>query len=143
MNGYGQREYKRTQVTTVDKGRLIVLLYDGAIKFIHQAKECASTGDIEGKCNNINRSLDIISELNNSLNMSEGGDVAANLRRLYLFMSEHLIKGKIKKENQYLDDVLRMLNTLNEAWNQVVSQPEAQAAVDHKDKKSLRAQVTV
>ncbi len=98
MSSYGPNEYKRTQITTVDKGRLIVLLYDGAIKFINQAKACAESGDVEGKCNNINRAMDIIGELNHSLNMNDGGEIAVNLRRLYQFLSDRLLEGKISKE---------------------------------------------
>ncbi len=143
MNTYGQRQYKHTQVTTVDKGRLIVLLYDGAIKFLRQARDCAELGDVEGKSTNINRALDIINELNQSLNMAEGGEIAQNLRRLYLFMSDHLIQGKIKKDLGYIDNVVRMLGSLNEAWNFVASQPEAQEVVSSEDKKSTRAQITV
>lgn len=143
MNNYGQGQYKRTQVTTVDKGRLIVLLYEGAIKFLHQARDCAVAKDVEGKSNNINKALDIIHELNQSLNMADGGDVAQNLRRLYIFMSDHLIQGKIKKETKHLDQVIDMLSNLNEAWNQVASMPEAQNAVPKEERKSLKTQITV
>ncbi|MBW2621523.1 MAG: flagellar export chaperone FliS [Deltaproteobacteria bacterium] len=143
MSSYGPKEYKRTQVTTVDKGRLIVLLYDGAIKFIHQAKECAELGDIESKCNNINKAMDIISELNHSLNMSDGGEIALNLRRLYQFLNDRLLEGKIKKETHYLVEVEKILSTLNEAWNEVVSTPEAKESIPRHDTKSLKASVKV
>ena len=143
MNAYGQRQYQHTQVTTVDKGRLIVLLYEGAIKFLRQAKDCVEAGDIAGKSNYINRTLDIIAELNQSLNMKEGGDLSANLRRLYLFWSEHLVQAKIKKDTRHIDDVIRMMGSLNEAWNYVASQPEAQEVVPKNQATNLRAQVTV
>jgi flagellar secretion chaperone FliS len=143
MNVYGQKQYRHTQVTTVDKGRLIVLLYEGAIKFMRQATDCAQCGDIAGKANNINRALDIIAELNQSLNLSEGGEIAANLRRLYLFWSEHLIQAKIKKDTKNIMDVIGMMSSLNEAWNYVVAQPEAQEAVPKNESKSLKAQITV
>ena len=143
MSGYGQMQYKRTQVTTVDKGRLIILLYEGAIKFIRQAKECAESGDIEGKANNINRAMDVVAELNHSLNITDGGEIAANLRRLYLFMSDQLLTGKVKKETHYLDEVTRLLSALNEAWNEVVSKPEAQQAVPQEEAASQRASVKV
>ena len=143
MNAYGQRQYMNTQVTTVDKGRLIVLLYEGAIKYLRQALECCECGDVPGKANNINRALDIIGELNQSLNMDEGGEIAANLRRLYLFFSEHLIQGKIKKDNRNVEEVLKMLVSLCEAWNHVTNQPDAQEAVPKNEGTSLRSQVTV
>jgi flagellar protein FliS len=143
MNVYGQRQYKRTQVTTVDKGRLIVLLYEGAIKFLRQAKECSETGDIPGKAGFINRALDIIAELNQSLNMNEGGEISVNLRKLYLFWSDHLIQGKIKKDSKNIDDVLKMMSSLCEAWDYAVSQPEAQDSIPKTESKNVRAQLTV
>lgn len=143
MNAYGQKQYKHTQVTTVDKGRLIVLLYEGAIKFLRQAKDCCEDGDVPGKANNINRALDIIAELNQSLNVNDGGELAANLRKLYLFWSEHLIQAKIKKDSRNLDDVINMMNSLNEAWNSIVSKPEAQEAVPKSQGASLKAQIRV
>ena len=143
MNAYGQRQYQHTQVTTVDKGRLIVLLYEGATKFLRQAKDCSESGDIAGKSNNINRALDIIAELNQSLNMNEGGDLSANLRRLYLFWSEHLVQAKIKKDTKNVDDVIKMMSSLTEAWNHIASQPEAMEAVPKNTSKSLRGQITV
>jgi len=143
MNTYGQRQYQHTQITTVDRGRLIVLLYEGAIKFLRQARDCSETGDLEGKSNNINKALDIINELNQSLNMTEGGELAQNLRRLYLFMSDYLLKGKIKRDPHYIDDVLRMLTNLNGAWNEVVSRPEAQEAIQKNEKNNVRSQITV
>jgi len=143
MNGYGQRQYRHTQVTTTDKGRLIVLLYEGAIRFLHQARECAEAGDVAGKCNYINRALDIIAELNQSLNMNEGGELSTNLRRLYLFWSEHLIQAKIKKDTKQIDEVIQMLSSLNDAWSTVASQPEAQDAVPKTDGQNVRAQITV
>ena len=143
MNAYGQKKYQQTQVTTVDKGRLIVLLFEGAIKFLHQAKECAECNDISGKSSNINRVLDIIAELNQSLNLTEGGELAVNLRQLYMFWSSHLLQAKIMKESTNIDDVIKMMDSLNEAWNQVVSQRDAQEVIPKSEGVSLKAQITI
>jgi len=126
MTGYGQQQYKKTQVATVDRGRLIVLLYEGAIGFLNKARAAQEDGDLATACNFINRAQDIIDELNASLNMHEGGDIAANLRRLYLFMGDQLVQAKIKKQPGALGEVMTMLNTLNEAWREAVNTPEAQ-----------------
>lgn len=143
MKAYGQRQYTQTQVTTVDKGRLIILLYEGAIKYLRQAKECAGEGNIPGKSSHINRALDIIAELNQSLNMTDGGDISANLRKLYLFWTDHLIQGKIQKDSKNVDDVLRMLSSLLEAWNYVVSQPEPQLMAPVPEAAGLKAPLTI
>ncbi len=126
---YGQQQYKKTQVATVDRGRLIVLLYEGAISFLTKAKACLDESDIPTATNLINRAQDIIDELNASLNMDQGGDIATNLRRLYLFMSDQLVRAKVKSDTSCLEEVVRMLTTLNEAWRQAIATPEAQETI--------------
>lgn len=143
MSGYGQMQYKKTQVTTVDKGRLIVLLYEGAIKFVNQANDCAKANNLEGKANNINRAMDVIGELNHSLNVADGGEIAANLRKLYIFMTDQLLRAKIGSETNVLDQVIQMLGTLSEAWNEVVTKPEAQDAIPQHEATSLKASIKV
>ncbi len=130
MVGYGTKQYKRTEITTADKGRLIVLLYEGAITFLVRAKDALQKQDYEGKCNFINRAQDVITELNSSLNMNEGGEVAVGLRKLYNFMSERLVKAKIKDDARLIEVVVDMLSSLLEAWRQVVDTPEAAAALE-------------
>jgi flagellar protein FliS len=125
MNQYGQNQYRKTQVATVDRGRLIVLLYEGAISFLTKAEACVDEGDIPGAANLINRAQDILDELNASLNMEAGGDIANNLRRLYLFMGDQLVRAKIKADPEPVREVARMLATLNEAWREAVNKPEA------------------
>lgn len=126
MNNYGQQQYKKVQVATVDRGRLIVLLYEGAISFLTKAKVCMEGDDIPAACNLINKAQDIIDELNASLNMDEGGDIAANLQRLYMFMGDQLVRAKVKTQVEPLGEVINMLSTLNEAWRKAVATPEAQ-----------------
>ncbi|MDR1657785.1 MAG: flagellar export chaperone FliS [Deltaproteobacteria bacterium] len=132
MNAYGTEIYRQTQVTTVDKGRLIIILYEGAIKFIREAIKAQETGDIPLKASSINRALDIITELNQSLNMQEGGDIAANLRRIYKFWNDHLLKAKVSRDGQGLSDVESMMSSLAQAWQVVCQDPEA-AKVTPKD----------
>jgi flagellar protein FliS len=126
MMTYGQNQYRKTQVATVDRGRLIVLLYEGAISFLTKARACLEEKDIPSFSSLVNRAQDILDELNASLNMDQGGDIAINLRRLYMFMGDQLVKSKIKGEAQCLDEVVRMLTSLNEAWREAMTKPEAQ-----------------
>ena len=127
MQDYGQRKYKETEVTTADRGRLVVLLYDGAINFLKNAKQSIQEGNLDGKCNNINRAQDIVQELEFSLNMKEGGEIAKNLVSLYRFMYTHLVRAKISRDGtQQMDEVISMLSSLNEAWREVITRPEVQ-----------------
>jgi flagellar protein FliS len=128
MNAYGSEIYRQTQVTTVDKGRLIIILYEGAIKFIREAIKAQAEGDIPTKASCINRALDIISELNQSLNMQDGGEIALNLRQIYKFWNEHLLKAKVSRDGQGLKDVEGMMVSLAQAWEVVCNDPEASKA---------------
>ncbi|MCA1906546.1 MAG: flagellar export chaperone FliS [Desulfarculus sp.] len=126
MLNYAQNQYRKTQVATVDRGRLIVLLYEGAISFLIKAKTCLTEDDIPACASLINRAQDIIDELNASLNMELGGEIAANLRRLYLYMGDRLVRAKIRREEAPIDEVIRILTSLNEAWREALAKPEAQ-----------------
>lgn len=133
MNAFGTGQYRQTQVTTVDKGRLIVLLYEGAIKFLREAVKANEAGDIPAKANFINRALDIIGELSQSLNMQEGGQIAFNLKRIYQFWTDHLLKAKIGRDSAPMEDVIEMLESLIEAWQVVCNDAEAARIAAAKD----------
>ena len=125
MAGYVPAQYKKTEVATVDSGRLIILLYEGAISFLNKATECMRQKDWGGLAVNVNRAMDIIDELDLSLNMTEGGQIAQNLRRLYRFMSQQLIKARSDGSPDMIDQVIRMLNQLNDAWKDALATPQA------------------
>jgi flagellar protein FliS len=139
MNAYGSEIYRQTQVTTVDKGRLIIILYEGAIKFIREAIKAQQNSDIPSKATNINRALDIINELNQSLNMQEGGEIAVNLRRIYKFWSEHLLRAKVSRDGNGLSDVEAMMVSLAQAWEVVCNDPEASKVAPKETVQSVAA----
>ena len=130
MAGYAQNQYLKTQVTTVDGVKLIVLLYEGAIKFLSSAQEGIREKDVTKRHNNIYRVLDIIAELRNSLNFSQGGEVATSLDALYLFMEGHLMTANIQNDAQKIQDVVNMLSSLKEAWETIASKPEVRKATE-------------
>ena len=125
MQNYSKHQYRQTEIRTADRGRLVVLLYEGAINFLKKAKNDVQEGNIEEKCNNINRATNIIQELNNSLKMDEGGEIAGNLRNLYFFMERCLVKAKIERDGiKKMDEVIAMLSSLCEAWVEISTKPE-------------------
>jgi flagellar protein FliS len=137
MLTYGQNQYRRTQVNTVDRGRLIILLYEGAISFLNKAQHSIQQDDIAGASVLINRAQDIIDELNAALNMELGGEIAQNLRRLYMFMNDQLIQAKIKADLNPIKEVIRMLGSLNDAWREAVVKPEAQEILNKQSSRPL------
>jgi len=111
--------YRETTVATQNKGRLIVMLYDGAIRFLKQAVRDLEAKDHMGKGRNIQKALDILYELNTVLNMDDGGKVAGNLRSLYNFMTRHLTQANIKGDPQMLREVIAILEELNQGWRAI------------------------
>ena len=119
MNGIGV--YQETAVCTQNRGRLIVTLYDGAIRFLNQAIEDLKVMDYEAKGRNIKKASDIIYELNTVLNMGEGGQIAQNLRSLYNFMLNHLNEANIEKGTKKVQDIINQLKELNESWRAITA----------------------
>jgi flagellar protein FliS len=113
------KQYVSTQVSTADRLQLVVMLYDGAITFLKQAKEKMAAQDAAGKGLYLGKALDIIAELNASLNFQEGKEVAANLFHLYNFMTAHLTRANLNWDATAIDDVIKMLNQLREAWEDI------------------------
>lgn len=114
MNGVDA--YKDTAVATQSKGRLIVMLYDGAVKFLKLAIKELEAGNLEAKGKYIDRAQDIINELNAILDTNAGGEIAANLRRLYLFMNNRLTQANSERDPQIIREVITLLDELNQGW---------------------------
>jgi len=110
------QQYVTTQEGTADRLQLVIMLYDGAISFLGQARERMVARDAAGKGVLIGRALDIIAELNASLNLQAGQEVAVNLFHLYNFMTSHLTKANLNWDFKGIDEVIIMLQELKEAW---------------------------
>jgi len=117
MNEVGA--YKEVAVTTQSKGRLIVLLYDGAIKFMKLAMRELEAGNYHTKGQYINRAQDIINELNTVLDMNTGGELADNLRKLYYFMNNRLSEANTKRDPQMIREVISIMEELNQSWKAI------------------------
>lgn len=111
--------YKETSVLTQDRGRLVVLLYDGAIKYLMKAIPVMEAGDDEQKGRLICKAQDIIFELNSVLDMDTGGQIAENLRNLYNFMYQRLGHANIKRNTQMVREIIELLRELNEGWKTI------------------------
>jgi flagellar protein FliS len=115
----GIETYQETLVTTQNKGKLVVLLYEGAIKFLKLAIKEIETGNPEEKGKYISKAIDIIFELNTVLDTKTGGEVAMNLRKLYLFMGRHLTEANAKQDTGKIEEVIKLLEELNQSWKAI------------------------
>lgn len=123
QNGYNA--YQKTNISTASQGKLVVLLYEGAVKHL-----TASLGLIEDdgkiKASNIEqfgihiqKAQAIITELQVSLDMEKGGDVAKNLMSLYLYFNEQLMSATISHSKEPIEFVLSKMNELLDSWRQI------------------------
>jgi flagellar protein FliS len=115
----GIATYQDTAISTQTRGRLVVLLYDGAVKFLRLALQALEDGDWARKGEYINRATAILNELDSCLDLDAGGDVAANLRRLYQFCIRHLGEANLHRDPQRIEEVIGILVELNEGWKVV------------------------
>ena len=112
--------YKRNQFFTADRGTVLLMLYQGAIDFLKQAKERMAEGDAEAKGNFISKAHAIISEFITSLNHDVGGEVSRNLEDLYRFMLDQLMAAHVGNETKPLDNVIGLLAGLQQTWEQAI-----------------------
>jgi flagellar protein FliS len=114
--GGGLGAYRTVEVTTADPGRLVLLLFDGAIRFLHAAGTALDRGHTAEFARALSRAHAIIGALSASLDHDVGGELAANLARLYSFMLLHLTQGLLAKSRRHVDEALHLLQTLREGF---------------------------
>ena len=114
----GHQAYANNAVSPQSQGQLIIMLYDGAIKFIERAEEGIATHQIQEAHENIIKTQKIVNELMITLKV-DTGEVAQQLLTLYQYMYQQLIQANIKKDVKLLGDVKELLIGLREAWKQL------------------------
>jgi flagellar protein FliS len=112
--------YRDTQIKTASKGMLVVLLYDGLIRFIDIALENIPLKKYDLVNTNILKAQDILSELILALNF-DAGDISHKLFNIYTFLNTKLIEGNVKKDIEPLKFVRAMVSELREAWNKIAN----------------------
>jgi flagellar protein FliS len=114
------RSYRESAILTASPERLVVMLYDGASRFLGQAAVAMRDGDVETYHNRLRRAEAIISHLQNTLDL-EQGDVAHNLLALYIFCRRHLNEARVTRDARKIDEVRGLLGQLRESWNTIAS----------------------
>lgn len=117
------RQYQKTSVTTASRERILLMLYEGAIRFTRQAHAAMKEKKIAEKGRFISKATAILSELMATLDFKVGGQLAVDLENLYVFMIDKLIEGNINNNPECLEQVETLLMTLYTAWKDVVENP--------------------
>ena len=130
-------QYRKTEISTSSQGRLILMMYEGAIKFTTMALQSIEKGDIAGQGKYINKTHDIINELSLALDLKKGGEVAGRLESLYQFILSQLTLANIKSDQQALKTVINILGPLSEAWEQLYNASTNTGQGDHQPPKNI------
>ena len=125
MNKGGfQKQYSQVQIQTANKGKLIVMLYQAAIKFMKKALLAIDKNDMEAKGNALIKAQDIILELLYALDqemLDSGNELAVNLQRLYLYSYSRLVQANIHLDHKVIEEIIAIMTNLMEAWEAVVA----------------------
>jgi flagellar protein FliS len=112
---------------TATPGQLVVMLYDGVHRFLHQAAVAMRSGDIQLTHNKLRRAENIIAHLLDTLDTERGGDVAANLQKIYVFCQRYLNEARVDQDPAKVEKVAELLDRLRSSWATIAASPEAAA----------------
>jgi flagellar secretion chaperone FliS len=116
-----QQAYRDSSVLTAPPERLVVMLYDGAHRFLFQAAHAMRAGDLALMNNRMQRAEAIITELRQTLDHEKGGEIAGRLESIYAFCQRHLLEARIKRSPEHVEQVMKLLAELRDAWDQVAA----------------------
>lgn len=128
MGGY--QTYARTDIQTSDPRAVVVLLYEGSIKFLNRAVASAKADKRMEMSEYILKTQKIIHYLLNALDFDDGGDVAENLYNLYSYMRDRLNQANLTCDVEKIEEVIELFKPLLEAWREIAKDPIAQEALE-------------
>lgn len=128
MRPTAHRSYQIQQVMTASPAQLVAMAYDRAIASLNEAVRAIEAGDVERRWRANKRAADIIDHLSATLDEERGGQIAANLRRIYAYAARRLIEVDARNDPQPAEEVARLLEPLRQSWRQLAAEAPAEAA---------------
>jgi len=122
MQKHGAALYRQTEAQVQTPLELVVMLYDGALRFVAVARDAVERRDIPARREALSRVFAIVSELQSTLNMESGGEIAKSLDRLYSYINERLLAVAMENRVEPLDEARRLLETLRDGWSTIATQ---------------------
>jgi len=116
----GADAYRRIEAESRSPMELVIMLYDGAIRFVGDARAAIARGDVRARTEATRRALDIVSELHMTLNVKEGGDIARELDRLYAYIKEKLL-AVTRGDAAAAEEIHKLLGTLREGFSEAAT----------------------
>lgn len=116
----GMDAYRKTDVITANKETILLMMYSGAIRFLKRAIEANAKADIEQKTKYVTKAQQIITELRSTINFDLDKSFSETLDNLYRYMEQRLTSGTLENKPENYTEVLELLKTLNESWEQAI-----------------------
>jgi flagellar protein FliS len=113
--------YRQQSILTANPGQLVVMLYDGCLRFLHQAAYAMRDGDRLRSGDRLRRAEAILGELLVTLDHEQGGEVANRLQAIYVFARRQLIDARRDQDAEMVDTVAALLGELRESWAQIAA----------------------
>ncbi len=113
-------QYQQVQVATADRGRLLLLVFDGALRFLAQAEQALRDGEVRCFAVQLGRAQAVIAELMHTLDHERGDAIARDLERLYRFMLDHLVEANLQKSPAAVAQVARILAIVASAYREIL-----------------------
>lgn len=111
--------YQTNQIATASPKKLLIMLYDGAIKNLRLAELSLNEKNLENVNKYLTKTQDIITEFMTTLNFEDGGEVAQNLYQLYEYMDYRLIRANIDKDIEPIKEIKKYLEELRDTWMKI------------------------
>jgi len=122
--GKPYQAYQNTQVQTSNQKQLIVMLFDGMNRFMNKAVRAIQEKDIETAHTNLHRTGQILLELLSTLREDKGGEIATNLKKIYVYCYERIVIANLTKDARIIQDVQEILDNLAQGWKEI-NRPKA------------------
>jgi len=122
----GYQTYRQTQTNTADRSELLLMLYDGALRFTRRAIDAIEANDVAARCEAISRAFAIITELHSTLNFEVDEELTGNLASLYVFCLESYSEANTKGSVTPLKALIPIIETLREGWGEAIRQVRAE-----------------
>lgn len=121
MASTGHDAYRTNSIETASPEQLTLMCYDGALRFMRRAARALDEGDFADASYATGRAQAIINELNVTLDMEAGGEIAANLRSIYLFVNRHLSQAVVDSDASIVRQSMELIMDLRSAWAQAMN----------------------
>ncbi len=116
------KTYTTNQYSGMSPARIVLAMFDGALRSMERAEIALMENDVKTRGESVSKAIAIVSELQNSLNMKDGREIAENLHALYDYINRELIRFNISKDRKALDSCRDVVQKLRDGWNQMLNQ---------------------